>query len=935
VGSDTDKRIVRNVVDAVGSLLTALLVFGATPTVLVTVVGNPLRGGLGHTWDQGERLALAAVALVAWLAWLGCCTQLTRSVIAQVRQGHVSTAAGAVLTERVAARIAAGVLSLIALATPLALASGAGAASVVSTTASNHANPVPQPEPASVAVPPVRLDAPTAATVATPTTTAAAAAAAASYVVQPGDTLWSIAETHLGAGDDWPAIAALNLGRAMPGGLQFVDPSRIYAGWSLQLPALSPAPASDPPVAAATAPATSTPASTSEPVKATSGSAPDGAAAAPDVTQRPEPVVRPVVTLRPTAAPASIRPESGAGSPDGAGPGHVSLPELSALGIGALACAALARRSRRMRVLRQIAMVESDQDDDMALTHSDDAIDADILLHRFSGVPALEVFEAANNVLAQAFAGAGADIRAICVGAAGVDFWLAEPGTPAPTGCTLSTDGQAWRAVHDSLAAISDDETWPFFPIVLPVGEDEAGTWLIPLAPGRCLPLVGEASGDLWRAARRAQEAWSWAEMVLITDDPAIVSRELRLHDDGEGGQRVRHAPPILFFGDPSLLSRAHAREVSIVTQSLAPGSDVTVLVDRHAASIHPLGRTVRPHLLEMRTAELLDELVAEPIGLTMSIGLDRRDDFESKRGPADDDDVTSLFGAMPEPGAMPESMPEAMPESEPVPSPGAVLVKLLTSTPRLEGLHTALPTNRARRATELVAYLALHNGEEVTSDRLRTRVLGSSDADAASKTLFNIAAAARRAMGFDADGTALFPTGSRTGLYRISEGVSVDVHQAAALAAAGSEMEDPEEAMELLRTALSLVEGEPMANALSGYAWWEAEGHGARIAAVLVNAASNLAALAVDAGRFELAQWGLDQARLLDPYSEAISRVAMQVAAEAGDADRLRREWRECQRRIDELDPGSTPSPRTERLYGELARRVLVGVIGDTGVEI
>jgi hypothetical protein len=54
-----------------------------------------------------------------------------------------------------------------------------------------------------------------------------------------------------------------------------------------------------------------------------------------------------------------------------------------------------------------------------------------------------------------------------------------------------------------------------------------------------------------------------------------------------------------------------------------------------------------------------------------------------------------------------------------------------------------------------------------------------------------------------------------------------------------------------------------------------------------------------------------------------------MQVAAAAGDADRLRWEWRECHRRIDELDPGSTPSRRTERLYGELAQRVLVGVTG------
>jgi DNA-binding SARP family transcriptional activator len=252
--------------------------------------------------------------------------------------------------------------------------------------------------------------------------------------------------------------------------------------------------------------------------------------------------------------------------------------------------------------------------------------------------------------------------------------------------------------------------------------------------------------------------------------------------------------------------------------------------------------------------------------------------------------------------------------------------VKLLTPTPRIEGMRAALPANRARRSVELVAYLALHQRDEVTSDRLRTRVLGSSDADAASKTLFNIATAARSALGTDADGVPLFPSGSRTGHYRVTEGVSVDVLRATTLAAVGSATEDPAAAMSFLRGALSLIEGEPMANALSGYAWWEAEGHGARIAAVLVNAASDLAALAVDAGLFDLAQWGLGQARMVDPYSEAISRVAMQVAAAAGDADRLRREWRDCQRRMDDLDPGSTPSPRTERLYGELAQRVLVG---------
>ena len=53
-----------------------------------------------------------------------------------------------------------------------------------------------------------------------------------------------------------------------------------------------------------------------------------------------------------------------------------------------------------------------------------------------------------------------------------------------------------------------------------------------------------------------------------------------------------------------------------------------------------------------------------------------------------------------------------------------------------------------------------------------------------------------------------------------------------------------------------------------------------------------------------------------------------MEVAAAEGDADRLRFEWRECQRRVDALDPGSSPSVRTESLYGELSRRVLVAAL-------
>ena len=120
-----------------------------------------------------------------------------------------------------------------------------------------------------------------------------------------------------------------------------------------------------------------------------------------------------------------------------------------------------------------------------------------------------------------------------------------------------------------------------------------------------------------------------------------------------------------------------------------------------------------------------------------------------------------------------------------------------------------------------------------------------------------------------------------------------------------------------------------PWPRALTGYAWWSAEGHERRVAAILVDGACRLARLAVKHDHVDLARWGIDRARLADPFSEVLSRAAMRLAAETGDADQLRREWAECQRRVDELEPGSLPSEATERLYVELRRQLTVGADG------
>src|SRR5690606_30131632 len=60
------------------------------------------------------------------------------------------------------------------------------------------------------------------------------------YVVQRGDSLWAIAEAHLGSGFRWTEIHDLN--RSF-----IADPNIICIGWQLRLPADANLPALDAP----------------------------------------------------------------------------------------------------------------------------------------------------------------------------------------------------------------------------------------------------------------------------------------------------------------------------------------------------------------------------------------------------------------------------------------------------------------------------------------------------------------------------------------------------------------------------------------------------------------------------------------------------------------------------------------------------------------
>lgn len=875
----------------VGTTL-AVVVFTAVPVTLAMVVRLPVPRHWSPATLTSPRGLTDALAVTAWVAWAKCCWPVLQSVARRARRRDDKPAADAPLADRLAVHIVGALLVLASLGN---LSSAAGATGLSRPVAGNPAasTPTAGPAVASASGPPEQT-------------------MGRDYTVEPGDTLWTIAEHLLGSGSDWPILAARNLGRTMPGGQRFLDPALIYPGWVLELPG-----------DVVVNPGRADPTSAQRPAMATSAAV--EALAAGHRTSDGQPQGAPRHAEAPGQHGHDLRP--------------LPLPELAALGFGSLLAAALARRL-------QVARHSANRDRPMGAGPSAGPLtETAALLAPFADTPLLRWAETANRLLratlAERISGQMTpEVRLIRVGPDGVDLWIAEATDRAPAPWQL-LEPRRWR-----LPASIDPPTlqrWvtsqqPQFPVMAVIGHDDSGTWVVPLPPGSRLPVLGAESDRLVQAMAMAAGSWEWAEQVVITDDPRVAEQAAASPlGEGEG------PAGILFVGDPADLGGGTARQCSVITTLPVPASDLTITVDHRGASLHPLGITLQPDLLGSSLAGAVGTSMAPRRRATDNAGSARPDDAADETatnrpsGRADRASVAHppdlahrvVAAARVDRTTVRVVTRPATPDdgghrwAGAVAEPGPVEVRLLTALPRIDGLAAPLPPKRKRRAIELVAYLALHHPDPVTGDRLRTRVLGSADADAAAKTLFNTAGAARRALGLDAEGQPYLPAASKAGLYRLSPLVTADASRAATLATAGLASGDPVEAMALLRAALDLVEGEPLGGVHLGYGWWGAEGHEGRIATLLVDAACELARLAIGAGHPGLGRWGVAQARMVEPYSEALTRAAMRVAAESGDGARLHREWVECRRRVDELDPGSLPSAQTERLYADLRRSI------------
>jgi LysM repeat protein len=315
--------------------------------------------------------------------------------------------------------------------------------------------------------------------------------------VRRGDTLWSLAQTHLGSGERWPQIWALTKGMSQPDGRQSLEPSKIRVGWIVRVPADGPGASaviggSNAGGSNAGPPALIPPATNSESVpQAGPGptAVPDPTAAGtsgPDVLDPPTPSAGGGVTHGAAGSPARQHDASDAA---------VQL-QRTGLGLTAIAAAAVVGAVGRRRLLQQrsrrigrrIAMPGVD----------DEAAELELRLTEDSEIVRLLNLSVRTLMLnceqsAQTFPQVGV-VRLFHRGA---ELLLTEPALPIEP--FIAAGPTMWR--FDAATAahlLADEETldahdvaFPF-PLLVTIGLDERGPVMVNLEAAGALTVVGE-----------------------------------------------------------------------------------------------------------------------------------------------------------------------------------------------------------------------------------------------------------------------------------------------------------------------------------------------------------------------------------------------------------------------------------------------------------
>ena len=180
--------------------------------------------------DDGN-LLIGTLTVIAWLAWAAFALPVVVELIASLRGVRTPRLPLLAPAQRLAAGLVATAGLLMTAPAMTASAASAGDAGIVSAMTRVHLQDPDRAQAPEGTSPDVESTTPAQPASMTATTTHP------SVTVARGDTLWDLAERHLGSGHRYTEIRDLNLGRAQPDGRALSDAHWIYPGWRLLLPA--------------------------------------------------------------------------------------------------------------------------------------------------------------------------------------------------------------------------------------------------------------------------------------------------------------------------------------------------------------------------------------------------------------------------------------------------------------------------------------------------------------------------------------------------------------------------------------------------------------------------------------------------------------------------------------------------------------------------
>jgi nucleoid-associated protein YgaU len=210
-----------------GATIAILLLVAGTPVVLIAIGATPWQTDLANlgnllTRPDDGTVALVVVGVVAWIAWAVMAITFTVEVLARLRGIPAPHLPGLGGPQRFAGQLVAVAALLFAVAPTLApvfAAPPAGAA------------PTPEPPAPAALLPETAQETPAAQVRATPLPAHDPEQhdpeqTKIDYTVRRGDSLWKIAEEHLGDGTRYVEIVALNDG-ALNGRPDFIAPGLV------------------------------------------------------------------------------------------------------------------------------------------------------------------------------------------------------------------------------------------------------------------------------------------------------------------------------------------------------------------------------------------------------------------------------------------------------------------------------------------------------------------------------------------------------------------------------------------------------------------------------------------------------------------------------------------------------------------------------------